>query len=171
MIIMKRVFIVSFVLLAAIATTAYGAGVCANFSPSEISVQQMTADEMFHKAQCFMLGQEGYPQHNGKAAEWFYQAAEKGHVEAQNVIASLLADGIGVVKDEAEAIKWFTIAANNGHARAQSRLGTIYSRGLLGVTKSDVEAEKWYRMAEKNGDLVARKWLLKKENEKKEQEK
>lgn len=166
MTVMKRSFVLLFALLAAVATTTHAADIGTEFSPNGATSQQMTADEMFHKAQCFMLGQEGHPQSNSKAAEWFYQAAENGHVEAQNVIAHLLAEGVGVVKNEAEAIKWYTIAAKNGHARAQSQLGTIYAKGLLGVTKSDVEAEKWYRMAKENGDLVARKWLLKKEQEK-----
>ena len=168
---MKRGLIISFVLLVAVATTAYAVELTTEFLPNGVAPQQMTADEMFHKAQCYMLGQEGHPQNNGKAAEWFYQAAEKGHVEAQNVIASLLAQGVGVVKNEAEAVKWYTIAAKNGHTRAQSQLGTIYAKGLLGVTKSNVEAEKWYRMAEKKGDLVARKWLQKLEKEQKELDK
>lgn len=169
---MKRVIAVSLALLTTIATTTRAADLRLEFTPNNsISQQPMTVDEMFHKAQCFMMGTEGHPQDNGKAVEWFYKAAKNGHVEAQNILAYLLAEGIGVAKNEAEAIKWYTAAAENGHARAQSRLGTIYAKGLLGVTKSDVEAEKWYRMAEKQGDIVARKWIHKKEAEREEQNK
>ncbi len=158
---MKRVVLISFALLATFATNIYAADLCIGLAPNGVAVQQMTADDMFYKAQCFMLGQDGHPQDNAKAAEWFYQAAENGHVEAQNIIAYLLAEGVGAKKDEAKAIMWYTKAAENGHTRAQSQLGTIYANGLLGVTKSYTEAARWFRMAAKNGDAKARKWLAK----------
>lgn len=166
---MKRSFVILVALLVGFTTATYAADLSNELSSKGEASQFMTADQMFYKAQCFMLGQDGHPQDNSKAVEWFYKAAKSGHVEAQNVLAYMLAEGVGVKKDEADAIEWWTEAAKNGHTRAQVQLGTIYDKGLYGVTKSEVEAEKWYRMAEKNGDAMARKWVAKKEKEKEEE--
>ena len=171
MIAMKRSFVILVALVVGLTTATYAADLRTEFSLNGGASQQMTADQMFYKAQCFMLGQDGHPQDNSKAVEWFYKAAKNGHVEAQNVLAYMLAEGVGVKKDEADAIEWWTEAAKNGHTRAQVQLGTIYDKGLYGVTRSEVDAEKWYRMAEKNGDAMARKWVAKKEKEKEEEEK
>lgn len=167
---MKRNFVILVALLVGFATATYAADLRNELSSNGEASQFMTADQMFYKAQCFMLGQDGHPQDNSKAVEWFYKAAKNGHVEAQNVLAYMLAEGVGVKKDEADAIEWWTEAAKNGHTRAQVQLGTIYDKGLYGVTKSEVEAKKWYRMAEKNGDAMARKWLAKKEKEEEEED-
>ena len=141
MIAMKRCFVILVALVVGLTTATYAANLRTEFSLNGGASQQMTADQMFYKAQCFMLGQDGHPQDNSKAVEWFYKAAKSGHVEAQNVLAYMLAGGVGVKKDEADAIEWWTEAAENGHTRAQVQLGTIYDKGLYGVTRSEVDAE------------------------------
>lgn len=166
---MIRNFVISVTLLVGLTTAIYAAEFRNDLSSNGEVSQFMTADQMFYKAQCFMLGQDGHPQDNSKAVEWFYMAAKNGHVEAQNVLAYMLAEGVGVKKDEGDAIEWWTEAAKNGHTRAQVQLGTIYDKGLYGVTPCEVEAKKWYRMAAKNGDAMARKWLVKKDKEKEEE--
>ncbi|MBR2084052.1 MAG: sel1 repeat family protein, partial [Muribaculaceae bacterium] len=53
---------------------------------------------------------------------WFYQAAAKGHAEAQYRLADCYHHGYGVKKNKQEAINWYQKAANQGYAKAVSSL-------------------------------------------------
>ena len=56
------------------------------------------------------------------AAQWYFEAARKGHADAQYALGVLFLTGSGVVQSNAEARKWFTRAARQGHADARSYL-------------------------------------------------
>ena len=60
--------------------------------------------------------------------EDFRRAAERGHAEAQFVLAVTYDQGDGVPEDDAEAVRWYRKAAEQGHALAQFGLGTMYGR-------------------------------------------
>lgn len=53
------------------------------------------------------------------AARWFFEAARRGHAEAQYYLGILFMAGTGVQMDEHEAQKWMRRAAAAGHAAAQ----------------------------------------------------
>jgi TPR repeat protein len=72
-------------------------------------------------------------------------AASQGVVLAQDGLAVLYAQGLGVPEDIKEAIRLWTVAANQGDADAQSNLGYLYESGN-GVTKDLVQAYVWYSL-------------------------
>lgn len=53
------------------------------------------------------------------AARWFFEAARRGHADAQYHLGLLLLAGTGVYADRVEAMKWINRAAAAGHPAAQ----------------------------------------------------
>ena len=45
-----------------------------------------------------------------EAVKWLRMAAEQGNSDAQNALAGMYLDGLGVPQDVAEAVKWFRMA-------------------------------------------------------------
>lgn len=76
--------------------------------------------------------------------------ADRGDVEAQLILASFYARGIGVAKDLKKAAKVLRQAAEQGAASAQCRLGLSYLNGD-GVKPDQVEAVRWFRRAADQG--------------------
>jgi TPR repeat protein len=70
------------------------------------------------------------------------QLAQKGDSEAQNELAIIYAEGLGVKRDDKEAIKWFFKSAEQGNANAACNLALHYARGE-GVGKDIVQALMW----------------------------
>ncbi len=85
------------------------------------------------------------------AAKLYLFAAEKGHADAQYMLARCCMTGRGVPKSEKDMVKWMTKAAEQGHDYAQNELGLCYKFGH-GVEKSDSEAAKWFRKAAQQGN-------------------
>ena len=80
--------------------------------------------------------------------------AERGDVEAQNLLGINYEFGIGVPQDYAEARKWYLKAAERGDADAQNNLGLLYYNGE-GVAQDYVEARKWWLKAAEQGHATA----------------
>lgn len=88
-----------------------------------------------------------------RAFDWMMRAAQKGHSDAQNELANLLVEGLGLAgyskknlddfDCEAEAIKWYRAAAKNGNIKAIESLVNIY----LTDNRQDKEAIHWYKKA------------------------
>ena len=57
-----------------------------------------------------------------KAMEWFRRAAEAGHVDAMDALASAYERGVGVTPDYDKAVGWYRRAAQCGHSGAEKRL-------------------------------------------------
>ena len=72
------------------------------------------------------------------AAVWFKNAAEKGHVGAQTLLAMYLREGRGVAADWAGSLKWLRMAADAGEAEAEFSLAQLYASGF-GEPRSDHE--------------------------------
>ncbi|MBR3977553.1 MAG: SEL1-like repeat protein [Bacteroidaceae bacterium] len=85
------------------------------------------------------------------AAKLYLFAAEKGHADAQYMLARCYMTGRGVPVSEKDMVKWMTKAAEQGHDYAQNELGLCYKFGK-GVEKSDSEAAKWFRKAAQQGN-------------------
>lgn len=80
--------------------------------------------------------------------------AQQGNAVAQNNIAVLYQDGLGVKKNEGEALKWYRKAAEQGLAEAQFDTGLMYARGL-GTKQDFAQAAHWYARAAKQGHAEA----------------
>lgn len=80
--------------------------------------------------------------------------ADKGDATAQNSLATLYEQGLGVEKNAAEAFKWYEKAAKQGVADAQFEVGFLYAEGV-GVAQDYQQAFVWYHKAAKQGHAAA----------------
>ena len=55
--------------------------------------------------------------------------AEQGNAVAQGDLGFMYANGLGVLRDDAEAVRWYRLAADQGDADAQGNLGEMYADG------------------------------------------
>lgn len=72
--------------------------------------------------------------------------AERGHAEAQALLAFMYQQGSGIPQDAVMAARWYLSAAEQGHVAAQYQLGLLYNKGR-GVPQSSVIAYKWLNLA------------------------
>lgn len=79
-------------------------------------------EAMYHLANMYAFG-HGVPKEEAdpdqRAAQFYFEAARRGHSGAQHALGILYLTGKGVQQDRAEAQKWFGRAAAQGHAEAQ----------------------------------------------------
>jgi serine/threonine protein kinase len=85
------------------------------------------------------------------AAELLKPLAERGEPRAQYLLATLLATGQGVARNEQEALQLLARAGGQGIAAAQTALGDAYAQGR-GVARDDHAAREWYQKAATQGD-------------------
>jgi len=71
-----------------------------------------------------------------EAIRWYRMAAEQGYAPAQNNLAAMYEQGLGLPQNDASAAKWFRLAAERGNAKAQHSLGIMYSRWPGGSSES-----------------------------------
>lgn len=83
--------------------------------------------------------------------QWFERAATQGHLRAQNNLATMYLEGLGVPRDARRAIEWYRKAAEAGLAEAQRNLGGMHYFGN-GVPRNDAEALRWIKLAAEKGD-------------------
>jgi len=106
-------------------------------------------DECYKNGEIYYLG-TGAAKDYAKAAEWYRNAAEQGHADAQNDLGAMYQNGHGVPQDYEVAVKWFRKAAKQGNANAHYNLGSMYYTGR-GVTKSYKQAVKWLGIVAEQG--------------------
>lgn len=122
--------------------------------------QQTHADAQYQLGDLYLQGL-GVEKNPRRAADWFFQAASQGKLEAFNELkqlaeqgdasiqfdlARLYALGLGVSRDDMAAADWFTQSAEQGYTPAQAKLGEWYAAGK-GVQQSYANAAEWYRKA------------------------
>jgi len=78
------------------------------------------------------------------------RSASAGDADAQCLLATLLLEGNGIVKDQSEATKLYRMAASQGHDYAQLKLGYCYKEGL-GVPRNNFKAYIWFNISADNG--------------------
>ncbi len=95
-----------------------------------------------------MMEQGGY----SAAFELLYPMAQTGNADAEELIGSMYALGLGVERDDIRAFEWYLRASMRGHAGAQSGIGWYYEvgRGLTGVDL--VRGYAWYTISAIGGD-------------------
>ena len=85
-----------------------------------------------------------------EAVRLMRQAAEQGHIDAQDRLGIVYNFGQGVKQSYSEVSKWFRKAAEQGLPQAQFNLGSSYYDGE-GVEQSYSKAAKRYRKAADQG--------------------
>ena len=81
-----------------------------------------SADGMYHLANLYAFGlgvPAGETDADQRAAQFYFEAARRGHAGAQHSLGILYLTGKGVQTDRAEATKWFRRAAAQGHVGAE----------------------------------------------------
>jgi TPR repeat protein len=131
-------------------------------SQAEAAVQQSTTQipewewDQIPKAERAYREGEGFYSRGcpAGAAKPLLVAAEAGHAGAQERLAGMYADGLGVEKNMAEAIRLYTKLGQADNTNAQLRLAGIYRRGD-GVAPDRSTAVEWYRKAAELGNAEA----------------
>jgi TPR repeat protein len=85
-------------------------------------------------------------------------AAEQGHAQACNDLATMLRDGLGCAPDIGEAIHWYRLSAAQDEPAAQYNLGLIYLHGI-GVEADKALAAEYLLQAANAGDAAAMREL------------
>jgi TPR repeat protein len=80
--------------------------------------------------------------------------AESGDADAQGLLGALLAEGIGVDRDQKKAVEWYQKAADRGLAGAMCNLGWLYVQGR-GVTRDYEKGVEWLKKAADRGNVRA----------------
>ncbi|KAJ3112960.1 hypothetical protein HK100_002146 [Physocladia obscura] len=103
----------------------------ANSSPSESSA--LAPKELFEQGLTYFNG-TGVNQDYTSAMRLFFQAGNKGYVDAQVRLGFMYDSGKGVLKDEKLAEEWYCKAVEQGNAAAKKNLNVMYFYGK-GVLK------------------------------------
>ena len=113
---------------------------------------QFDADAKYILGDCYFNGW-GVEQDHCKAAEFYFQAANQGHSNAQCNLGVCYYEGFGVPQNYTKAAEFYTLAANQGNSIAQYNLANYYSSGLGPVDLK--RAAELYTQAANQGDVSA----------------
>ncbi|GAC14238.1 tetratricopeptide repeat protein [Aliiglaciecola lipolytica] len=111
-------------------------------------------------ARVYSTGRMGFPADKDKAKEIaakvitdVEQLAQQQVAEANFLMGTAYAEGLGKTKNDEEAVIWYRRAAIEGHVLAQHNLGNVYASGT-GVQQNDELAVNWWRQAAEQGDAI-----------------
>jgi TPR repeat protein len=92
------------------------------------------------------------------AFKCYYNAANRGHIEAMNQVGIHYDLGLGCDENQGEAFNWFEKAANLGNIQAKFKLATFYYNGL--IVKKDLErAFSLFLQSSEAGDYQSQYYL------------
>ena len=116
------------------------------------------AEAEYRIGRCYIEG-AGVPPSRSEGIRWLEQAANRGHIEAQSLLAAVCLHGgvrrsapaavslFGVTEttdpDYGTAMRWARMAAENGSGEAQAVLAFIFASGPESMRNVD-EADFWY---------------------------
>jgi TPR repeat protein len=110
------------------------------------------------------LSGSGLPKDNVLAAKYLLRVAQRQNVDAsdqgsqalaQNWIAMMYENGLGLEKSHEKAIQFLQQAANNGNYPAQFNLGSLYNQGSGGMPMDKAIACQWFEKAANSGHVRA----------------
>ena len=81
------------------------------------------------------------------------QLAKAGVAEANFLMGTAYAEGLGKPVDPQLAVHWYRRAAEQGNTLARHNMGNVYAAGN-GVQQSDELAVYWWRLAAEKGDAI-----------------
>ena len=85
-----------------------------------------------------------------QAASFFRLSAEQGDPVAQNNLAFMYRNGVGVAQDYEAAVKWYRLSAEQGVVLARNNLAVMYYNGEES-TQDDIYAYMWWNIAAAKG--------------------
>lgn len=121
-------------------------------------LEQMDAETLYCLGRCYEMG-EAAEQDYGKAAFYYHQAAELGHIRAQCCLGIMYEQAIGVEYSDEKALYWFREAAELGDSQAQYLLGGKILRQSKGSEAECLKAIEWYQKAAEQNYIPAQKAL------------
>jgi uncharacterized protein len=114
-----------------LAASAAAAGVdpaeAGAFERTSRAAAQGSVEAMFELGNLYAFGigvPPSEPDPDQRAAQFYFEAARRGHAGAQHALGILYMTGKGVQQDAAEAQKWFRRAAEQGHAASKPLLNS-----------------------------------------------
>ena len=122
-----------------------------SLSPEEKAVLQYDIGLMYFEG-------NGMAQDYTKAFQWFTQAAEQNHQEAQDYVGLCFAYGYGTKQDDRQAVEWYKRSAEQGNAKAQYHLALMYHSGR-GVDQSYPAAFEWFKKAAEQDHQEAQNYV------------
>jgi cell division septation protein DedD len=107
-------------------------------------------DALFNLGQIYRMG-NGVDIDMAKVEYFYRRAAESGHAEAQNNLATLyFFNKNGEVTNRGEALTWWRLAARHGHAQSQYMLAVLHYNGEY-LPKDNIQAFAWVVLAREAG--------------------
>jgi GAF domain len=89
---------------------------------------------------------EGFPKNESQALNWFRQAAERGHADAEYELASAAASGRGMARDYVAAYTWYTLARVSGNAASERALNKLKRKMRKDqIHEAEQQAQTWLR--------------------------
>lgn len=104
----------------------------------------------FVLAQCLLSGRPPFLKDVSEGEKWLEQAAQHGQLQALDMLAIRLMQGVGVAQNKPEAVKCWRWAAEHGDASGQNDLGYALMTGDAGKVDL-VEADMWFQLASNAG--------------------
>jgi uncharacterized protein len=111
-------------------------------------------------ARVYSTGRMTFPADKAKAIEIaesviteVEQLALEGDAEANFLMGTAFAEGLGKPVNPVQAIVWYRKAAALDNTLAQHNIGNVYASGT-GVLQSDSEAVTWWLLAAEKGDAI-----------------
>lgn len=121
------------------------------YAPPPAIGQRLATGAPMSLAQALAAFQQG---DYASALPGFEFYAAQGSAVAQNHLAAMYQNGLGVAIDLPQAAAWYLKSASQGNANGQYRVGRAYEQGL-GVPVNPALARYWYRMAADQGQQAA----------------
>ena len=114
--------------------------------------------DVFYKLGVIKADGLGTSQDYNNAFEYISKAANRGHRDAQALLAEMYAKGHGVSQNSAMAFYWYKQAAEQGDATAMYKLGVMSFEGE-GIPVDPSASYVWLQDAVKAGNKDAEKFL------------
>lgn len=89
-----------------------------------------------------------------KAAKYFQEAADQGHVNAQYKIGVFYEKGKGVETNVRKSVHYIKLSAEQGNDMAQCKLGDSYQNGI-GLEQDPQQAVHYFQLSAKQGNALA----------------
>ena len=134
------------------------------FAMLEQAAQKGYALAQARLADLYCYGDFGAPIDYDKALYWNERAARQGEDQAQNNLALMYIDGMGVEKDPDKAFFWAKLAAQGGKPNALLNLAHMYKNGE-GTPVDLLEAFRLYMASAQMGESTAQFYVGKFYNE------
>lgn len=115
-------------------------------------------EALYQMSVVYSRGFDSIPQDSSLSLDMLRRASDAGHIQASNMLAYKLMEGVELPADTVEAVRLFEIAANAGDSKAQSNLGYLLINGL-GVSSQPEKGAYWLELASEAGITRAQSML------------